>query len=276
MENILCEENYFSQENQQIYTGSSQIKEFIDCPARAMAKLKGEWVEEKTTALLVGSYVDATMSNTLDVFKAQHPEILKKDGNLKAEYVQADYIIQRMERDKLFMKYISGDHQQIMIAYFDINTKEWSKEKNTNFQIPIKIKIDSYFPKKAIVDLKCVKDFKDIYNEKTKQKENFVDYWKYTLQGALYQKVVEVNTGNRLPFFIAAITKEKEPDLALLNIDQETLDIELQKLEEIYLPLVHNIKSGNIVTDSCGHCDYCRFNKQLTEIINYKDLGKEE
>ena len=134
----------------------------------------------------------------------------------------------------------------------------------------------SYFPEKAIVDLKCVKDFKDIYNEKTKQKENFVDYWKYTLQGALYQKVVEVNTGNRLPFFIAAITKEKEPDLALLNIDQETLDIELQKLEEIYLPLVHNIKSGNIVTDSCGHCDYCRFNKQLTEIINYKDLGKEE
>jgi hypothetical protein len=88
----LCEENYFSAENEMKYCGSSQIKSFLDCEARTMAKFYEDWKEEPSTALLVGSYVDAAVSGTLDIFKAQHPEILKKDGTLKAEYLQAEYI----------------------------------------------------------------------------------------------------------------------------------------------------------------------------------------
>ena len=93
----LYEENYFDMENEKKYCGSSQIKSFMDCEARTMAKINGEWTEESTTALLVGSYVDAAVSGTLDLFKAKHPEILKKDGSLKSEYVKADYILNRIE-----------------------------------------------------------------------------------------------------------------------------------------------------------------------------------
>ena len=110
----LVEENYFDMSNELKYCGSSQIKSFMDCEARTMAKITGEWQEEPSTALLVGSYVDAAISGTLDVFKAKHPEILKKDGTLKADYLKADYILNRIERDELFMKYISGNHQTIM------------------------------------------------------------------------------------------------------------------------------------------------------------------
>ena len=57
---------------------------------------------------------DAHFEGSLDIFKAKHPEIIKKDGDLKAEYKQADYIIQRIERDEVFMKYMAGEKQVIM------------------------------------------------------------------------------------------------------------------------------------------------------------------
>ena len=39
---IICEENYFSAENELKYCGSSQIKSFMDCEARTLAKIKGD------------------------------------------------------------------------------------------------------------------------------------------------------------------------------------------------------------------------------------------
>ena len=251
----LCEENYFSKENELKYCGSSQIKSFMDCEARTMAKINGEWEEKPSTALLVGSYVDAAVSGTLDVFKAKHPEILKKDGTLKAEYIKADYILNRIERDELFMKYISGDHQTIMTGEIA--------------NVPIKIKIDSYFPNKAIVDLKCVKDFEPVWNNETKTKENFIDYWKYTLQGALYQEIVRQNTGEKLPFYIAAVTKENEPDIVVAGIPDEVLDIELEKIKEI-LPRISSIKNNMLSPNRCEKCDYCKFTKKLTSIVDYR------
>lgn len=254
---VICEENYFSKENEMKYCGSSQIKSFMDCEARTLAKIKGEYKEENTTALLVGSYVDAAVSQTLDIFKAKHPEIFKKDGSLKSEYIKADYILNRIEKDELFMKYISGNHQTIMLG--EINN------------VPIKIKIDSYFPDKCIVDLKCVRSFEPVWNDKTKTRENFVDYWKYTLQGALYQEIVRQNTGKKLPFFIAAVTKETEPDIALLAIPDEELDKQLIVIQEI-LPHIKNIKEGLILPKRCGKCDYCKMTKKLDCIIDYRDL----
>lgn len=254
---MITEETYFSKENELKYCGSSQIKSFMDCEARTMAKINGEWEEEPSTALLVGSYVDAAVSGTLDMFKAKHPEILKKDGTLKAEYIKADYILNRIERDELFMKYISGDHQTIMTGEIA--------------NVPIKIKIDSYFPDKAIVDMKCVRDFEPVWNNETKTRENFIDYWKYTLQGALYQEIVRQNTGKRLPFYIAAVTKETEPDIVVAGIPDEVLDIELEKIKEI-LPKIKMIKDGILEPSRCEKCNYCKFTKTLTKVLDYRDI----
>lgn len=254
------ESTYFSKEMNMKYAGSSQIKSFVDCEARTMAELKEEWKQEMTIALLVGSYVDNAISGTLDIFKAQHPEILKKDGTLKAEYLQAEYILSRIERDELFKKYISGDHQTIMTGEI--------------VGVPIKIKIDSYFPDKAIVDMKVVKDFAPIWDNASGHKENFIDYWKYTWQGALYQEIVRQNTGKQLPFFIAAVTKEKEPDLAILAIPQEVLDIKLEVIKSV-LPRIKDLKEGKVEPHSCGKCNYCKFHKKLTQIIDYRDLNME-
>lgn len=132
----LNENNYFSDEAKKIYTGSSEIKDFIKCPACALAKLKGEWQEEKSKAMMVSSYIDSAISNELDFFKEQNPEIFTKQGELKADYKIAEDVIAQMKDDPMFMKYISGKPQVIM-------TGEISG-------VPVKIKIDSYHERKML------------------------------------------------------------------------------------------------------------------------------
>ena len=56
---ILTRENYHSLEANKEYMGVSQVKTFIDCQARGLAEVKGEYVRGGSNiALLVGSYVD--------------------------------------------------------------------------------------------------------------------------------------------------------------------------------------------------------------------------
>jgi len=62
----LTEKNYFSQKANEEFMSVSQFKAFDKCPASAMAELKGEFTREKTTALLVGSYVDSYFEGTLE------------------------------------------------------------------------------------------------------------------------------------------------------------------------------------------------------------------
>ena len=255
----LTEQSYFSPEMEWQYCGSSQFKRFCECPAKAMAMLKGEWVEEKTDSLLVGSYVDAYMSGTLEQFKEQNPEIFTQKGELKAGFRKAEDIINRIENDELFKKYISGDHQTILTGEIE--------------GLPFKIKVDSYFKDKNVcTDLKVVKDFEGIWNNKTNRKENFIEYWHYDWQAAIYAEIIRQNTGVLPKYFIAAITKEKYSDLALLNIPEQDLLMQLEIVKSM-IPYVKEIKEGKVPATRCEHCDYCRSTKKLTKIINYHDLG---
>ena len=99
---ILTSENYFSPEALTEYFSVSQYKDFVGtmgqrgCEAMALAKMRGEWKPELTKALLIGSYVDAHFEGTLDVFKAQHPEICNKNGELLAAFEHANTVIARI------------------------------------------------------------------------------------------------------------------------------------------------------------------------------------
>ena len=161
---MLTNENYFDRANQMRYMGVSQFKAFEKCEAAALAEVAGDYERERTTALLVGSYVDAHFEGTLDLFKARNPEIFTKKGDLKSEYRQAENIINRIERDPLFMFFMSGEKQVIMTGSVE--------------GVPVKIKIDSYHPGKMIVDLKVMRDFKPIYVEE-KGRMSWIEAWGY-------------------------------------------------------------------------------------------------
>lgn len=254
----LTNENYFSLENQMKYMSVSQFKSFEKCQASAYAEVTGNYEREKTTALLVGSYVDAHFEGTLDIFKAQNPQLFKRDGSLKAEYIKAEQIIQRIERDDLFMVYMSGEKQVIMTGEIE--------------GVPVKIKIDSYHSDK-IVDLKVMKDFENIYKPE-QGRINWVEAWEYDLQGAVYQEIVRQNTGKTLPFYLAAATKEKEPDLNIIRIPQSYLDVELERFKKNVM-LYDAIKKGLIEPERCEHCDFCKATKVLTESVSLESLDYE-
>jgi hypothetical protein len=109
----LTAENYYSQEADKEYMSVSQFKNFagtygkMRCEFYAMEKLNGRWDEEPSTAMRVGSYVDAYFEGTLDKFKAENPDLFKRDGTLKADFVGAETVIARIERDPYFMRFMS-------------------------------------------------------------------------------------------------------------------------------------------------------------------------
>ena len=244
---------YFSPNSNMKYCGSSQFKSFLKCPAQAMAELKGEWKRETGTALLVGSYVDSYFENTLDEFKVEHPEIFKKDGTLKAEYQKADEIIERVSRDELFMKYMGGKKQVIKTGCIE--------------GVPFKIKMDSYHKGKAIVDLKVIKDFEPIWNEEKGIKEDFIHYWGYDYQAAIYQAI----EGENLPFYICAVTKEADPDLAVIQIPQSWIDLAATIIKH-EIGIIDAYKRGELEAPRCGKCAYCRQTKKLSRVISADEL----
>lgn len=255
---MLNNQNYFSSENAPKFMSTSQFKSFQNCEAQALAETKGEFKRDSEKPLLIGSYVDSWFEGTLDKFKETHPEIFLKSGGLKADYVQADEIIARVQRDEKFMKYMSGQKQVIF-------TGEISG-------VQFKGKLDSYHENKCIVDLKVIKDFEPLW--KNGRKMSFVEAWGYDIQGAIYQELVYQTTGKKLPFFICAVTKEKVPNIAIISIPQERLD-ECLELVKINAPRYNDIKLGKIEPTKCSKCDYCKSIKKIENIIDYRDLNPE-
>lgn len=252
----LTNDNYYSQKANQAYFSVSQVKDFLKCEAYAMAKINGEWVEPPTTPMLIGSYVDSYFEGTLEDFKARTPEIFKKDGSLKSDYVKAEKIIERVEKDQLFMSCMSGEKQVIMTG--------------TLFGANWKIKMDSYIPHEAIVDLKVVQKIRDI-SYKNGWKQSFIDKWGYDLQLGIYQEIVRQNTGELLNCIIAAVDKQDYPDLDCILIPNEQLEFQRKELHWKMQRII-DVKNHNETPKRCGHCDYCRSTKKLEKLILPDDL----
>ena len=225
----------------------SQYKQFRKCEAAAMAELKCDWKRPKSTALLVGSYVDSYFEGTLNAFKLENPEIFKRDGSLKADYIQAEEIIARIEADEKFTYYMSGEKQRIF-------TREL-------FGVPWKIKVDSLLPDK-IVDLKVMKSMERIMGK------SFVEYWGYDLQMAVYS----ATHGGNLDTFLAVATKQTPSDLEVIHIPQWRREELLEEVER-FLPHIIDVKSGKIEPERCGVCEYCRATKKIKEPIDFELVG---
>ena len=227
------------------------------CEFYGMEKLNGRWEDEKSTALLVGSYVDSYFEGSLEQFKKENKEIFTQKGELKANFKQAEEIIARIERDEYFMKFMSGQKQVIMTG--ELFGAKW------------KIKMDSYIPDVAIVDLKVMASITDLKWVKDIGYLDFVRYWGYDIQGAIYQEIVRQNTGKKLPFYIAGATKQAEPDIRIIHVTDNYLQ-EALHIVEANMPRILRVKSGEAEPDRCELCDCCRHNRVLTRPISIMDL----
>lgn len=251
----LTADNYHSIEANQMYMSSSQFRDFLRCQAMAKARIRGDWVVEPSTAMLVGSYVDAHFTGDLELFKEENPEIFKRDGEPKAGFRHAEVIIERIEREPVLLNYLHGEHQTIMTGQIG--------------SVPFRVKLD-VLNKDWIADLKIMRDFRKVWSDWDHEYQNWIDAWGYNFQAAIYQEIVRQNTGSRLPLHIVAATKESTPDVALLNIMQDELDRRLQDVIHM-APVFQAVKMGLHLPERCEACDYCKQTKKITSPKPYKE-----
>ena len=155
------------------------------------------------------------------------------------------------------MEFLRGEKQVIRTA--------------SMFGVDWKIKMD-VFNGERIVDLKCVKDFESIYKEGS-GRVSWVEFWGYDIQGAVYQKVEQISSGRDkpLPFYIVAVTKEKVPDVAVIEIPQHVLDTAL-KIVEAKIDRFDLVKMGEIEPERCEKCEWCKSTKLLAVPDIYQPL----
>jgi hypothetical protein len=270
-------DNYYSEQANIDYMSVSQFKDFAGtlmhtgCEETAYEKMMNLIPQPVTKALLVGSYIDAFYEGTLDAFKSENRDNIctktsikafeksqdPNDLQLLADFKQAESIIEKTTGDALFSEYMSGQKQVIMTANL--------------FGVDWKIKMDSYHPDDKIVDLKVMRSMDPIWSDKCHMKSDFIRYWGYDIQGAVYQKVVELRTGKKLPFFIACATKEEATNIEVIQIDQQYLDDALAFVQQ-NIQHVLDLKNGVVKPVACGNCYWCRKNKKLTAPISMQTI----
>lgn len=252
----LNEKNYYENHS---YMSASLFKDFMKCPACAMAKLNGEWQPEKSDALLLGSYVDESLTGTeesqREFLQKHEKEIFKKTGGKYADFVKADETVERVKKQPLMMKYLSGDHQVIMIG--EING------------VPVKGKFDSYKEGEWCSDLKYMASLRS-----PNMFENMVTYYGYHYQGAMYRELIRQQTGKTLPFYLVIATKENPPHLEVVEIAPENLDSALEVIKA-NIGKFWQMRNGEIPAERCEeyNCSYCTETRVLTEPIDSELLG---
>lgn len=246
------------------------------CECRALAIAKGEYIEPKSEALLVGGYVDAYFDKSLPQYCLDNMDSIytkasikkfEKSGNaddlerLKA-FEQADVMIKRAIREPLFMQYVEGETQKILTA--DIEG------------VPIRVKLDSYDGKR-ITDIKTAASITETYYAKDLgQRLNFAENFGYIEQAFFYQTAVEQNYGKHLPFYLAVVTKEKHnnephPRVAVIQIPDKVIEDKGAEIKQ-RIKGVWSLLQGEYEPIPCGTCEWCADNLSVDDVISLEEL----
>lgn len=261
----LNKKNYYSSDANREYMSVSLFKSFLPqyggCEAKAVAKLTGEWQEQSSEALLLGSYVHAWNEGKLEEFKQEHPELFKKDGTLYAKYAIGDSMIHALESDPFIEKVREGEKEVIITGEL--------------LGVPWKGMIDIYNPSNGtFADLKTVRDIYGHYwNDWVGEKQNFIYNYGYHIQMGVYAELERQmrKSSKLLVPHIIAVSKEDPPDKAVINFGTEFVD-EVMFQVELHLPHVVDVWKGKEKPIRCERCDYCRATKKVTSTMFFDEL----
>lgn len=256
---MITENNYYSEEMNQKYCSASQFKDFIGfplipgCEERALKRISGEYKDETTKALLMGSILDALWENDDPLYILERfPECVSSrgptKGQLKSEYQSVIEMYQRTLKEKKFCDYMSGQKQVIMTGEIE--------------GLPFKIKMDSYIEGKAIVDLKTTqtldRNFR-YYIPDSGERLPFYLAYGYDIQLAIYREIVRQNTGDTLLCYLACVDKKPHPICDIIELPQRMLDEALESVKGKCETIIR-LKNGEVEPIRCesSECDYCR------------------
>lgn len=270
----LTQENYYQDKS---WLSNSKMKQYMQCQAKAYAMDNGEWAEERDeTPLLLGNYVHSYFESpeAHNQFLTENGDKLlaktgKNKGNLKADFVIGDKMIESLKSDDGFNRLyhgFSGDNiQKEMIVFGEIEG------------VPVKGKLDSVNVSRGyFVDLKTMKSiYSEEWNAELKKRVpaavNNIMNFGYHGQLALYRELLKQMTGKDFRPLIVAVSKEQVPDKEILKIDEVWLEEGLEQIKNNIVE-VWDVIQGRQKPTSCGRCDYCRSKKKLDVVVSLNEL----
>jgi hypothetical protein len=258
----LNKENYHSIEADRDYMSVSQFKSFVECEAKAFAKLNDEYKQPSSNALIVGSYVHAAFESE-EAFKEfveqNNGAIFKPRGGMYSDFETANSMIYAVKQDPFAMFAMEGEKEVIFTGEL--------------YGTPWKIKVDSInHSRNTFSDLKTTQDLhKRYWSDKYEGWVSFVEAWDYVLQMAIYRKIIEQNTSALYNPYIVAVTKENPPNKAVLHFDESRFSFEYE-YAEMKMERFVQVKHGKEKPIGCGKCDYCRSVKKLSDTIEIGSL----
>lgn len=270
----LTQENYYQDKE---YLSYSRMKQFLKCPARALAVEDGEWTESRDeTPLLLGNYVHSYFESqeAHEAFLKENGDKLiskagKTKGQLKKDFLIGDSMIASLKDDPSFNRLYHGASTEKvvkeLIVYGEIEG------------VPFKGKLDSVnLMQGYFADLKTMKSIYDMeWNADLRRKVptavNNILGFGYHCQLAVYRELLKQMTGDEFRPIIVAVSKEEVPDKEVIRIDEEWLE---EGLEEVasYIKEVWAVIQRKVEPQACGHCDYCRSKKKLNNIVTLNNL----
>ncbi|MBS7213498.1 MAG: PD-(D/E)XK nuclease-like domain-containing protein [Streptococcus salivarius] len=257
----------------------SRFKEYMKCEARAKAIDDGVWDDERDQKpLLFGNYVHSYFESeeAHEKFKEDNKKALfssRKPYGLLSDFKLAEKVIDTLKDDTLFNNLYHGKKGDKV-----------EKEKIvTGFiaGVPFKGKLDSInFSKGYVVDLKTMKsiwakEWSEELRAKVPTAVNNILGFQYDVQLGTYLELLRQMGYPTFKPFIVAVSKEKQPDKEIIELTEEWLTEGLNYITE-NTPRVYQVSLGNEEPKKCGHCDYCKSQKKLHEVLTLDDLLNRE
>lgn len=273
---ILTDDNYYSDKT---YMSVSRFKEYMKCEARAKAIDDGVWDDERDQKpLLFGNYVHSYFESeeAHEKFKEDNKKALfssRKPYGLLADFKLAEKVIDTLKDDTLFNNLYHGKKGDKV-----------EKEKIvTGFiaGVPFKGKLDSInLSKGYVVDLKTMKsiwakEWSEELRAKVPTAVNNILGFQYHVQLGTYLELLRQMDYPTFKPFIVAVSKEKQPDKEIIELTEEWLTEGLNYITE-HAPRVYQVSLGNEEPKKCGHCDYCKSQKKLHEVLTLDDFLNRE
>ena len=265
----LTDENYYTEEANKAYCSASQYKDFVGCPIihgceeRALKAISGEYKQETTKPMLMGSILDALWENDDPEYIIERfPDCVSSrgatKGQLKSEYQAVVDMYQTTLKSELFCSYMAGEKQRIMTGEIE--------------GLPFKIKIDSFIEGKAIVDLKSTQTLDRTfryYIPDSGEKLPFYLAYGYDIQLAVYREIVRQNTGDTLRCYLACVDKKPHPICDVIELTPKLLDEALEGVKRNCETIIM-LKKGEAEPIRCeqSDCDYCRSTHECQLLSN--------
>lgn len=256
----LTDNNYYSNDANWHYRSKSQYWEFLQCEARALAELKGEYEPDRNELpLLFGNYLHSYFESedAHKKFLEDNKKSLYKYGNpekgIKRDFLLADKCIDALKDDDGFNALYQGTKETIVKG--EIDGVKWMG------------KIDCLdLDHGRFYDLKTVDDIhKKHWDEEIHQYVDFTKARGYDTQMAIYKELIKQTFDINCDPYIIAVSKQSVPDKAVIAFDDNDLR---EALNDVRMRQEHinAVINGETEPKACGECEYCRMHKQLKQL----------